>query len=188
MRVVAGEAKGRRLKAPAGRATRPTSDRVREAIFDILGSLDVVEGATVADLFAGSGALGIEALSRGARRATFVDNDRAAIAVIRANLSVCGMDGPDRSGVVTGDVLTWAARAPATDLVLADPPYAFADWTDLAAALAPVAGLAVLEAGAALELGPAWRVLKEKHYGGTVVVVARPALPPGGPADVKGGA
>src|ERR1700736_3119455 len=144
MRVVAGEAKGRRLQAPAGPRTRPTSDRVREAIFDILGSLDAVEGAVVADLFAGSGALGIEALSRGARRTVFVDRDRAAITAIRANLAGCGF-GPDRAEVVPGDVGRWAAGAPPVDVILADPPYDFAGWPDLLASLAPIAGLAVLE-------------------------------------------
>jgi len=92
MRIVGGEAGGRRLAAPPGRSTRPTSDRVREAMFDVLGSLAPVigfemNGATVADLFAGSGALGIEALSRGAGRVAFVDRDDRAVATIRANLS-----------------------------------------------------------------------------------------------------
>ncbi|MBA2342365.1 MAG: RsmD family RNA methyltransferase, partial [Thermoleophilaceae bacterium] len=84
MRIVAGEAKGRRLRAPAGRETRPTADRVREALFSILGS---VEGLRVLDLFAGSGALGIEALSRGAARAVFTDNARPALDALRDNLA-----------------------------------------------------------------------------------------------------
>jgi 16S rRNA (guanine966-N2)-methyltransferase len=186
MRVVAGEVRGRRLQAPAGPRTRPTSDRVREAIFNVLGSLDAVEDAVVADLFAGSGALGIEALSRGARRATFVDHDRAAVTSIRANLASCGF-GPDRAEVVPGDALRWMAGAPLSDLVLADPPYGFADWPALLAGLAPVTGLAVLETGGPLELGPAWRVLREKQYGGTVVTVTRPVLPPVRHANQKGG-
>src|SRR4051794_41685544 len=89
MRVIAGRFKGRRLQAPPGLATRPTSDRVREALFSILGGR--VADARVLDLFAGSGALGIEALSRGAHEATFVDNAQAAIAAIRRNLE--GVDG-----------------------------------------------------------------------------------------------
>jgi 16S rRNA (guanine966-N2)-methyltransferase len=186
MRVVAGEAKGRRLQAPGGPRTRPTSDRVREAIFSVLASLDAVEDAVVADLFAGSGALGIEALSRGARRATFVDQDRAAVSSILANLALCGF-GPDRADVVPGDALRWVAGAPPFDLVLADPPYGFADWPALLAGLAPVTGLAALETGGPLEVGPAWQVLKQKQYGGTVVTVTRPALPPVRHANQKGG-
>src|SRR4051794_3909992 len=95
MRVVAGTVKGRRLEAPKGEQTRPTSDYVREAIFNTLGSLlgiDAVEDATVVDLFAGSGAFGIEALSRGAAHATFVDGDRRAVAATRANLAATGFE------------------------------------------------------------------------------------------------
>src|SRR6266853_3095766 len=95
MRVVAGEARGRRLQAPPGRATRPTSDRVREAIFGVVSSMMSFEGLAVADLFAGSGALGIEALSRGAGRVVLVDADRAAIETIRANLTRTDLDGPN---------------------------------------------------------------------------------------------
>src|SRR5438105_4260490 len=90
MRVIAGTAKGRRLQSPPGRQTRPTSDRVREAIFSSLESLGAVKGAAVLDLFAGSGALGIEALSRGAAPATFVDEDARAVTVVRANLEAAG--------------------------------------------------------------------------------------------------
>ena len=90
MRVVAGLAGGRRLQAPAGRKVRPTSERVREALFNALGSMDAIAGATVLDLFAGTGALGIEALSRGATTATFVDADPRAIAAIKANLQATG--------------------------------------------------------------------------------------------------
>ena len=93
MRVVAGRPRGRVLRGPAGTATRPTSDRVREAMFSMLSSMDAIEGAPVVDLFAGSGALGIEALSRGAASVTFVDHDRAALAAIRANLAVLGDAG-----------------------------------------------------------------------------------------------
>ena len=90
MRVIAGDAKGRKLVSPRSCAVRPTSDRVREAIFDVLSHLGVIEDATVVDLYAGTGALGIEALSRGAKSATFVDNDRAALQVIEENLARTG--------------------------------------------------------------------------------------------------
>ena len=121
MRVVAGRHRGRALRAPPGRATRPTADRVREALFSILGPA-AVEGAHVLDLFAGSGALGIEALSRGAASATFVERDRRAAATIRANLD--GLDA--EAEVVVRDALAWLASQPpeaAFGLVFADPPY-----------------------------------------------------------------
>ena len=120
LRVVAGAYGGRRLKTPPGGATRPTADRVREALFSILGP--AVSGARVLDLFAGSGALGIEALSRGAASATFVERDPRAAATIRANLTSVGAEGE----VVTRDALSWLADPPAAvafDLVLLDPPY-----------------------------------------------------------------
>jgi 16S rRNA (guanine966-N2)-methyltransferase len=117
VRVVAGVYKGRRLRAPAGRSTRPTADRVREALFSILGPLD---GERVLDLYAGSGALGIEALSRGAAEATFVDSDPRAVAAIRANLDAVGAV----AHVHVRDALAFLADDRGTyDLVFLDPPY-----------------------------------------------------------------
>ncbi|MGQ0744145.1 MAG: RsmD family RNA methyltransferase [Acidimicrobiales bacterium] len=107
MRVVAGLAKGRRLKVPAGRRIRPTSEVVREALMSSLGSLGAIEGARVVDLFAGSGALGIEALSRGAASVTFVDADPAAAAVIRENLTATGLTG---GTVVQADVFRFSSN------------------------------------------------------------------------------
>jgi 16S rRNA (guanine966-N2)-methyltransferase len=167
VRVVGGEAKGRRLTSPPGTATRPTSDRVREAVFDMLASLDAVEGATVLDLFAGTGAMGIEALSRGAAHATFVDTDPAAIRAIEANLAATRTE--DRATVVRADA-TSRAGTPA-DLAFADPPYAFDRWDDLLAQL--VTPLAVVESGRLLEPPSRWEVLKTKQYGGTVVLLLR---------------
>ena len=136
MRVVAGELRGRRIVAPAGTSTRPTTDMVREATFNALGSRDLVVGAQVADLYAGSGAIGIEALSRGADHCTFVERDRDALRALRTNLDALGLT--DRSRIVTGDVLAVAAAVDA-DLVFADPPYDFAAWDRLLGALrAPV--------------------------------------------------
>ena len=120
LRVVAGRHRGRRLHAPPGRDTRPTSDRVREALFSILGP--AVEGARVLDLFAGSGALGIEALSRGAASVTFVESDRRAAAVVRDNLEALGEDAE----IAARDALAWLRSPPAGasfGLVLLDPPY-----------------------------------------------------------------
>src|SRR3954454_2222592 len=122
VRVVSGSARGRRLATPEGTDTRPTTDRVKEATFNALGSLDAVAGAEVLDLFAGSGALGIEALSRGAAAATFVDQAPVARRALAANLDRVGL--ADRATVVGADATTFAPRASsAPDLVLADPPY-----------------------------------------------------------------
>jgi 16S rRNA (guanine966-N2)-methyltransferase len=121
VRIVAGSFRGRRLQAPAGRATRPTADRVREALFSILGPLD---GVRVLDLFAGSGALGIEALSRGAAAAVFVDSDPRAVAAIRRNLEAVGLD----SRVHRRDAIAYLRepRDGPFELVFLDPPYSSA--------------------------------------------------------------
>jgi len=123
VRVVAGRFGGRTLRAPPGRDTRPTSDRVREALFSMLGPLD---GARVLDLYAGSGALGIEALSRGAEHVTLVERARPAQAAIEANLAALGA-GPGEAVLVRGAARTAvqdaSRRGDAYDLVLLDPPY-----------------------------------------------------------------
>ena len=166
MRVIAGELRGRRLVAPRGTSTRPTSDRVREATFNALGSMGAVEDAVVLDGFAGSGALGIEALSRGAARCTFVERDRSALVALRANLETCGL-GTDRAEVVVGDALDLAGGR--FDLALLDPPYAFDDWDLLLGALD--AEVAVCESAHALEPPEGWRLARAKAYGGTVVSI-----------------
>jgi 16S rRNA (guanine966-N2)-methyltransferase len=121
LRVAGGEARGRRLKAPKG--IRPTQGMVKQAIFNLVGP--GIEGATVLDLFAGSGALGIEALSRGAARVTFVDRAPRGLAILRQNLEVLGLN--DRAHVVRGDVVRWLEVAPeevgGASLVFLDPPY-----------------------------------------------------------------
>ena len=121
MRVVAGAIKGRRLQGPRGRTTRPTSDRVREALFQVL---EPVAGARVLDLYAGSGALGIEALSRGAAEAVFVERDRRAAELIARNLEAVGV----AARVEQRDAFAFLEdrRAGRFDLVLIDPPYDFA--------------------------------------------------------------
>ena len=170
MRVVAGSARGRRLRAPPGGTLRPTRDRVREAVFSMVASRDALAGAAVADLFAGTGALGIEALSRGASAATFVERDRTAVETIRANLASTGF--AERATVVHGDVLRWLEEGRAVDLALVDPPYSFDAWERLAARLQ--AGLAVFESDRELDLGDRWDVLRVRWYGGTVVTIAHP--------------
>jgi 16S rRNA (guanine966-N2)-methyltransferase len=188
MRVVAGSAGGRRLLAPPGTDTRPTTDRVREAIFNALASMGVVVDAVVADLFAGSGALGIEALSRGAASAHFVESDRRAAETITANLDTLSL--ADRATVVRRPVDAAIADLPASlDLVLADPPYTFDGWAELLGRLLPLLAedaVVVVESDRSLALPAGWEKVRERSYGGTVVLFARPELPARGAPDPTG--
>lgn len=170
MRVVAGSARGRRLRAPAGDAVRPTGDRVREATFNSLGSLGLVHDAEVVDLFAGSGALGIEALSRGAAHATFVDDSSRSLDVVRANLDACGFT--ERATVVRSDALEWVRRpgAEPADVALVDPPYRFDRWSELLGAL--VARTVVIESDREIDPGARFELIRQRRYGGTVVTIA----------------
>jgi 16S rRNA (guanine966-N2)-methyltransferase len=165
MRVVAGSARGRRLVAPEGRDTRPTGDRVRQALFNALTSLDAVAGARVLDLYAGSGALGIEALSRGAAHATFVERSSVALAAIRANLATTGLGG--QATVVQADALSWPPLREAVDLALVDPPYAFGEWPSLLGRIG--AGLVVAESDREIDAPVGWVSRRVKRYGTTVV-------------------
>lgn len=169
MRVIAGELGGRRLRSARGGATRPTAERVREALFSMLGPL---EGAVVLDLFAGSGALGIEALSRGAASATFVERSPQALAALRANLVALELN--ERARVIAGDALGALRANDKYDLVFLDPPYAMA--AALAAALSrELPG--VLRAGARVvsesdRRGPlelALALSRERRYGDTLI-------------------
>lgn len=122
MRIIAGQWRGRKLVAPKGDATRPTADRTRETLFSMLTSrLGSFEGLQIADLFAGSGALGLEALSRGVAGCLFVEQDRAAIDAIRANITAMG--ARDQARVELGSVTQLRAAAAPLDLLLLDPPY-----------------------------------------------------------------
>ncbi len=187
MRVIGGAARGRPLRVPKGATLRPTADRVREAIFDVLGHLDVLEEAVVLDLFAGSGALGIEALSRGAARVTFVERERRHADSISANLVATGLSGlPHR--VVVNEVFRYLASAPAPcSLCFADPPYDFSDWASL---LEVIPGdLVVLESSSPIPLDTGHELHRVYRYGGTLVTVARRnARRAGGSAPVGGGA
>jgi 16S rRNA (guanine966-N2)-methyltransferase len=174
MRIVAGELGGRRLTAPRGSGTRPTADRVREALFSILGD---VSGARVLDLYAGSGALGIEALSRGAAAATFVDSGTAAIAAVRRNLSDLGLD----AAVHRRDALAWLADTAderAFDLVFVDPPYDLAPQIGprLAERLPPVLtedAVIVTESNKRTPLELPFALVRERSYGDTRIAVHR---------------
>ncbi len=173
MRVVAGEARGRRLVAPPGREVRPTTDRVRESMFNALHSLDAVVDATVLDLFAGSGALGIEALSRGAAHATFVEHDRRTRDVLDANITSVGVG--DRATIVGRAAERFLADDEARggdgfDLALLDPPYAYDAWDALFASLR--ARTIVVESDREIDVPAPWGVVRSKWYGSTLVVVA----------------
>ena len=183
MRVVAGTARGRTIDAPPGTATRPTSDRVREAIFNALGSLDAVDGATVLDLFAGSGAMGIEALSRGARSVVFVESDRGAPAMEaqprtvwlhRPGRSWCRDDVSSGTWTAAARRLTWRSpirRTPST--------------------VGRTAGRARRRHGRhrvrSCRRSPiGWDVVRERTYGSTVVQIAtrvEPRRPPVSPQE-----
>lgn len=176
-RIVAGVAGGRRLAVPP-RGTRPTSERVREALFGALEAAGELDGATVLDLYAGSGALGLEALSRGATGATFVEADRRALDVLRRNAAAVGLPGVRVLPGSVESVLAGPAPAP-YDLILADPPYDLAN-DRLAEVLAAVAaggwlaadGVLVVER-AARDGEPPWPAgltgLRTRRYGDTVV-------------------
>ena len=169
LRIIAGEARGRRLMAPEGMDVRPSTSRVREAVFNSLHSLGRLEGADVLDLFAGTGALGLEALSRGAASATFVESAPLALTTLRANVDAVGFN--DRCRVVPGDVMEELARLSGDyGVALCDPPYGFDAWAELVSRTP--AEVLVAESDEAVVLGPEWDVIKQQRYAGTVVVIA----------------
>ncbi|GAA5483701.1 16S rRNA (guanine(966)-N(2))-methyltransferase RsmD [Haloferula sargassicola] len=178
MRIIAGKAGRVAIRVP-GEVTRPTTDFVRQAVFSILG--EKVDGARVADLFAGSGAIGLEALSRGAASCEFVEQNRKATGVIRANLEKARLEG---GHVTAGDVHAWAKRCAATfDLVFADPPYAkskldrdhLAELLALPAAAAMLApgGYWIVEQPAERDLPPAGglRLIDRREYGNCAILL-----------------
>jgi len=170
MRIIAGEWRGRKLVAPAGRETRPTADRTRETLFSMLASrLGSFDRLRVADLFAGSGALGLEALSRGAAHATFIENDRAALQAIETNVKA--LSAGERVEVRPMS----AARLPTAqpfDLLFADPPYEAGSGTAVAAAVAKAGWLAArgwmaveTHRGDAVDPPRGWEVEAERDVG-----------------------
>jgi 16S rRNA (guanine966-N2)-methyltransferase len=178
MRVIAGRLGGRRLKAPRGRVTRPTSDRVREALFAMLGP---VEGASVLDLFAGTGALGIEALSRGAERAVFVERDARVARVLNDNLTALGLDSQlaeVRCADALGALRSARGREETYDLLFIDPPYRQAsEWAPELSATLP----SLLKPGARIVVESDRRapleleipVERQKRYGDTSITIHR---------------
>lgn len=190
-RIVAGRASGRKLRVPQ-RGTRPTSERVREALFNALDAAGDLDGARLLDLYAGSGAMGLEALSRGAREVLFVESDRTAVEVLRANVALLALGGTVRHGRVESVVAEPAAEP--FDIVVADPPYALEN-RHLAAVLAALVdggwladgGLVVVER-AVRDGGPDWphglRALRTRRYGDSALYRAEyvPEGVPGPPA------
>ncbi|HXR28513.1 MAG TPA: 16S rRNA (guanine(966)-N(2))-methyltransferase RsmD [Solirubrobacteraceae bacterium] len=178
MRVIAGSLGGRRLKAPHGRLTRPTSDRVREALFSMLGELT---GVRALDLFAGSGALGIEALSRGARRAVFVERDRTAARVLGENLAALALSPPAaelRCDEVLRALQSARERKETYDLVFIDPPYSQARdlGRELTKALPPLlapGARVVVESDRRAPLQLETPVERQRRYGNTSVTIHR---------------
>ena len=168
MRVVAGTARGRRLVAPRGLDVRPTTDRVREALGNRLSSMGVLRDARVVDLFAGTGALGIEALSRGAEHATFVEDAPAALAALEQNLEALGM--VEQATVVRADAGRYTA-ANEFDVAFIDPPYSWDEWPSLLHNLR--ATLAVCEARREIEAPEGWELARFDRYGTTVITLLR---------------
>jgi 16S rRNA (guanine966-N2)-methyltransferase len=173
MRIIAGSRKGARIFAPKGRETRPTGDRVREAAFNLIGPVD---GMAVLDLFAGSGAMGLEALSRGAASAVFVENDRAAVRAIDRNLEKLGLDARVYPDDVGRRLTAEAAGGRRYDLVLIDAPYrSLAGFlpvlaTHLSAVVAP-GGLVVVESDAREEPELPLPLRTSRRYGSARVTV-----------------
>jgi 16S rRNA (guanine966-N2)-methyltransferase len=184
MRLISGSAGGIPLEVPKS-VTRPTQDRVRQAIFNMLG--DLITGARVLDLFAGSGALGLECLSRGANSALLVDQDRGASEVMKKNIAKTRLEGASiRQGDVFKTIAQLTAAGTQFDLVFADPPYAHKPGeidlcTKLAAdetfhQLIPTGGSVILESLATRNtatFGPSWELIRERDYGSTRIVWLR---------------
>jgi 16S rRNA (guanine966-N2)-methyltransferase len=171
VRIVAGRWGGRTLVAPRGSSTRPTSDRVREALFSILGS---IEGDRVLDLFAGSGGLGLEALSRGAAHAVFVDSSSAAVAALRRNLDALGAEAEVRRQDALAYLRSASRDARLYDLVFLDPPYRHASalGPELSTALGPVlvpGARVVAESDRRAPLELDLTLLDERRYGDTLI-------------------
>ncbi len=181
VRIISGRWGGRRLEAPADRHIRPTADRVREAVFNRLYSLGeadpgwAIDGARLADLFAGTGAFGIEALSRGAQHVVFIDSDPEAVGLVESNLASLDADG-NRFEILRADVIdNLSRRALDVDLAFADPPYDFDGWTRLLDVVA-VPRL-VVESSSTLPEHRSWRDIASRAYGTTVVTFLEHVAP-----------
>ncbi len=171
MRIVGGTARGRKIKAPPGSGTRPITDRAKEAIFNMLFSLDRLDEVDVVDLFAGSGSFGAECLSRGARHVTFVEQNRGAVATIQANLDHLGFT--DRATVITAPVEAALSGLGLVDLAFCDPPYAWDRWSDLLVQIP--ADTLVAHSDRPIGLVHPWVELRSRSYGRSQIVIAQRA-------------
>jgi 16S rRNA (guanine966-N2)-methyltransferase len=187
MRITGGIYRSRTLRAPHGASTRPTSDRVREALFGILSNAGAIEGARVLDLYAGTGALALEALSRGAAQATLVESSRDALAAIEANVTALGLE--ERTLVLRSDVGRAVGRIAGHDpydLVFADPPWRLVDSGDAPRAIATVVGAARLSDRAIVVVEHAARsepptiigllISETRRYGDAALSLYKPAI------------
>jgi 16S rRNA (guanine(966)-N(2))-methyltransferase RsmD len=187
VRIIAGRFKGRRLKAPRWDGLRPTSDKLRETLFNILASR--IDGARVVDGYAGTGAVGLEALSRGAAHVTFVERDRRAAALIEENAAACGVEG--RYTIACGDFLAVAPRlgaGGAYDLIFLDPPYGTGnvrEALDTAARILTVDGLLVLERATRQEpdAPPTLERVRDLRSGDSTLTMFTKTAGPAGPSE-----
>ena len=185
MRITGGEFCGRSVKVPKSDAIRPTQDRVREAVFNIIQC--EIGGADFLDLFAGSGAVGLEALSRGAKSVTFVEANRKHIAILKENLTVLCSPSPSTftSSVIAADAYRWISSysGPGFSIGFADPPYALGEEKGYASVLATLAARGVIRAGGLFiaemtavqkaEETPGWELLRDRVYGKTRICIWR---------------
>ena len=186
MRVTGGIFRGRTLRVPKSDAIRPTQDRVREALFSMLQT--ELSGCAFLDLFAGTGAAGIEALSRGAATATFVELNRRHLPILRANLDQLAL-APGMAEAIAADVYRWIERyaGPGFGIVFADPPYALGEEKGYASVLATLAARGVVRPGGLFvaemtavqraEETPGWELLRDRTYGKTRLCVWRRLMP-----------
>ncbi len=168
MRIIAGTARGRKIKAPDGQGTRPITDRAKEAIFNMLIGLGGVEDAVVFDLFAGSGSFGLESLSRGAKHATFVESDRNALKTLEANIKSLGFG--DRTTILSVPVERAIHTIGHGDVAFCDPPYRLDVWQTLLDGVD--ADLLVGHAERPVELTDRWVEERRRKYGRAKIVIA----------------
>jgi 16S rRNA (guanine966-N2)-methyltransferase len=182
VRIIAGTLRGKQLAAPPGLATRPTAQRMRQALFDMLvhapwGGRTLIEGASVLDVFAGTGAFGLEALSRGAAGATFIENDAAALAALRSNIAACRSEA--RARIVAADALN-PPKGQAQTIVFIDPPYDQGLLPRVLPALRTAGWIAtdslmIAETGRQENVAPGGEVLAQRAHGAAKVIVWREA-------------